>query len=95
MTDYDRKGTFALFPNKDRKTEKHPNLSGTLYLEDGTEYFIDGWTVTAKNGNKLISGKIKRKQPRTQDVVEKVRAGVNQHFATGLDEDIPFAPEFR
>jgi len=94
MTDYDRKGTFALFPNKDRKTEKHPNLSGTLYLEDGTEYFIDGWTVTAKNGSKLISGKIKRKQQQRTDAerVSAVRAGVNQHFGRGddLDQDIPF-----
>lgn len=90
MSQYDRTNTFALFPVKDRKSDKHPNLSGTLTLDDGTEWFIDGWTTTAKNGNKFINGKVKRKQPRNDDVVEKVRAGVNQHFGTGDDSDVPF-----
>lgn len=96
MSQYDKRGTFTLFPNKDRKTDKHPNSSGTLILEDGTEYFIDGWTVTAKNGNKFINGKVKRKAARQDDVVTRVQQGVNQHFGRGDDDDlVPFAPEFR
>lgn len=89
MSQYDRTNTFALFPVKDRKTDKHPNLSGTLTLDDGSEWFIDGWTTTAKNGSKFINGKVKRKQARQEDVVARVQQGVNQHFGTG-DDEIPF-----
>src|SRR5688572_15606183 len=35
--------TFSLFPNKDKKTDKHPNLTGTAII-NGAAYFIDGWT---------------------------------------------------
>ena len=92
MSQYDRTNTFALFPVKDRKSDKHPNLSGTLTLDDGSEWFIDGWTTTAKNGNKFINGKVKRKQQRNDDErVQAVRAGVNQHFTTGADDEpLPF-----
>jgi uncharacterized protein (DUF736 family) len=53
--------TFSLFPNKDKKTDKHPNLTGTAII-DGVSYFIDGWTNTDRNGNKYIAGKLKPKQ---------------------------------
>ena len=96
MSQYDKTNTFALFPVKDRKTDKHPNLSGTLVLDDGSEWFIDGWTTTGKNGNKFINGKVKRKAARQDDVVARVQQGVNQHFGRGDDDDlVPFAPEFR
>lgn len=93
MSQYDNTNRFALFPVKDRKSDKHPNLTGTLTLDDGSEWFIDGWTTTAKNGSKFINGKVKRKQvQRTDDErVAAVRGGVNQHFTTGADDpDVPF-----
>ena len=51
MSQYDKRGTFTLFPNKDRKTDKHPNSSGTLILEDGTEYFIEDRKSTRLNSS--------------------------------------------
>lgn len=96
MSTYEKRpGTFTLFPNKDRDPGKNQsNSSGTLILEDGTEYFIDGWTKESGNGTRWVSGKIKRKQQQRTDAerVSAVRAGVNQHFGRGddLDQDIPF-----
>jgi hypothetical protein len=85
-----RPGTFTLFPNKDRKTDKHPNTSGTLIDDEGNEWFIDGWTRTSGNGAKFISGTIKRKQPR--DAVERVKQGVEKHFGgrDELEDPLPF-----
>jgi uncharacterized protein (DUF736 family) len=58
--------TFSLFPNKDKKTDKHPNLTGTALI-DGVPYFIDGWTKADRNGNKYISGTLKPKRQRQAD----------------------------
>jgi uncharacterized protein (DUF736 family) len=82
--------TFSLFPNKDKKTDKHPNLTGTAII-NGAAYFIDGWTNVDRNGNKYIAGKMKPKQQasntgtgysNTADPVP-----VNRRE---LDDEIPF-----
>ncbi|WP_159585970.1 hypothetical protein [Chelativorans xinjiangense] len=65
---YERKDmTFSLFPNKDRKTDKHPDMSGTA-LVDGVQYFADAWTNVDRNGNKYISGKLKPKEQRAAEI---------------------------
>lgn len=82
--------TFSLFPNKDKKTDKHPNLTGTALI-DGVAYFIDGWTNTDRNGNKYIAGKLKPKEQQRQ----QHQSG--QSYGKGgnpppreLDDEIPF-----
>lgn len=88
--------TFSLFPNKDRKTDKHPNLAGTAII-NGVSYFIDGWTNTDRNGNKYIAGKLKPKQERAAEIRrdEPRREQETSSYGTPLDDEIPFAPEFR
>lgn len=96
MTDYDNRLTWTLFKvDPDKVRPNGPTYSGTFTDDTGAEFYIDAWVKTAKSGRSFFSGKAKRKQARQEDVVEKVRQGVNQHFATGLDDDIPFAPEWR
>lgn len=80
--------TFSLFPNKDKKTDKHPNLTGTAII-DGVSYFIDGWTNIDRNGNKYIAGKLKPKQERAAETVRRSRDGPNSFDDDGSDM-IPF-----
>lgn len=88
--------TFSLFPNKDKKTDKHPNLTGTAII-DGAAYFIDGWTNVDRNGNKYIAGKLKPKRndgPRG-DVPKRAApdedgAAFDRAMRPELDDEIPF-----
>lgn len=97
MPEYDNTNSFVLFPVKDKKSDKHPNLSGTLTDENGVEYYIDGWTNTTHDGRKYINGKIKRKEPKPE-TVDRTRGGQDRNaprppqtsYEPLTDEDIPF-----
>lgn len=87
-----RDNTGALFPNKNRQSDKHPSLTGSLVVE-GVEYFLDGWTNTDRNGNKYISVKVKRKDKQP---AQGSARGQSYAEASGgrpaapLDDEIPF-----
>lgn len=53
---YDNTNSFVLFKN-DKKSDKQPDYTGTLTLEDGTEKRIAAWIREGKKG-KFMSGKI-------------------------------------
>ncbi len=76
--EYDNTNSGALFINKDRKTDKHPNARGTLNVE-GVEYWISAWTKTSKAGDKYqsLSIQLKEAKPATDERPE-------------LNDDIPF-----
>jgi len=42
MTDYDPNNRGALWPNRDKKTDKHPDFTGHLNV-NGQEFYISGW----------------------------------------------------
>ena len=82
---YDNTNTFTLFVN-DRKTqETHPDRTGTLNV-DGVEYFIDGWLKKTKDGKPFLSGRIKRKEPKSADPPPQTY----QQQQTPAEDDVPF-----
>jgi len=91
MSKYDKTNTFVLFPVDDLKTDKHPNLSGTLNI-DGVEYFIDGWSNVSQAGRKYISGKVKRKEKQAGPYEPRAsrKPESQQNYEPLSDEDIPF-----
>lgn len=56
--------TGSLFRNENKKTDKHPDYSGTALI-DGVEYYIDGWINEVRSGErkgkKYFSFKFKEK----------------------------------
>ena len=46
--------TGSLFVNKDKKTENHPDRSGTVKIK-GVEYRVSGWIKKSKNGDSYMS----------------------------------------
>ena len=62
--------TGVLFMVEDRKSDKHPNLTGNLLIK-GEKYYISAWSNTAKSGKKYISLKInedqKKQEPKTDN----------------------------
>ena len=42
MSNYDNTNRGALWPNKDKTSDTHADLTGTINV-DGVEYFFNGW----------------------------------------------------
>lgn len=62
MAEYDNRNTFALFRNTRKEKDSHPDFNGTFTDENGTEYFMDAWSKTPRNGGeKFLSGRMKLK----------------------------------
>jgi hypothetical protein len=92
MADYDNKNRFTLFRNtKKREGKQDADFNGTFTDENGREFWINAWSTQPKSGGeKFLSGSVKlkdapREQPRAEPVQQRVK----------LDDEIPFAPEFR
>ena len=92
MAEYDNRNRFTLFRNnKKREGKNDPDFRGTFTDENGREFWMDAWATTPKNGgDKFLSGPVKLKEglgaPRSQPAPQK---------RVELEEDVPFAPEFR
>jgi len=54
MSDYDDTNRGVLFKNTDKKTENHPDMSGTINI-NGTDHWLNAWTKTSQKGTKFIS----------------------------------------
>jgi formylmethanofuran dehydrogenase subunit D len=64
----------------DKKTDKHPDLTGTIKLNDG-DYFISAWKKTGQKGE-YLSLSVKKKEAQTQQA-EQPKYKVTQN-------DLPF-----
>lgn len=77
--------TGSLFPNKDKKTDNHPDRNGSVKI-DGVEYWVSGWVKQDKNGNPWLSLAFKRK-----DSVAAKPAPVQKAASRrDIDDEIPF-----
>ena len=58
---YDDTNKGVLFREQEKKTEKHPDMTGEINV-DGIEYRLAGWTRESKNGKKFLSLAVTPKQ---------------------------------
>ena len=96
MKQYDRTNTGTLGKNKNRKSDKHPEYTGSLNV-GGVEYWLNAWVKTAgptakEPGSKFFSLSIKpkdgfpdRKPPPKDELTEANWATAEMH-----DDKIPF-----
>lgn len=56
---YEKKeGDFTLFKVEDKKSEKHPDYTGSIFI-GGKDYYLDAWKKVGKeSGKPFLSGKI-------------------------------------
>lgn len=98
MAEYEKKhGDFVLFAAKNRKSDKSPSHTGTIFL-DGKTYNIAAWEKHSQTGNKFFSGRVgdeynpgERRAPtgggyQSQSSYQKT---ASKH-STDLDDEIPF-----
>ena len=70
----DKDMTGVLFPVENKKTDKHPNLTGNIVINN-EKYYLSAWTNTAKSGKKYISLKANAEQKKE---------------STSQNDDMPF-----
>lgn len=92
-----RDNSGSIFKNDRKEKDSHPDRTGTAMI-DGVMYYVSGWLKTGAKGQ-FLSLAFKRKdqdQPREQSISQrampKARAA---EIRRELDDEIPFAPEFR
>lgn len=87
---YDNTNRGALFRNEEKKSDKHPDYSGSLNV-DGAEFFLDAWINEAASGRKFMSVSIKAKTgPKPTGKTHGQMAEERRRPAPSDDDDIPF-----
>ena len=82
---YDNTNSGAIFPAREKKTEKHPDMTGSLNV-DGVEYYVSGWTKVSQKGQKFLSLSVKAKEQVAKQNVRQAQ----QVVADDFDDDLPF-----
>ena len=81
---YDNTNTGALFRNKEKKTDKHPDYRGTINV-GGAEYYLASWLKTSKAGEKYMSLSVTEKNENNTRTPPKVTPKSDD-----FDDDLPF-----
>lgn len=97
---YERKdGDGTLFKNDRKEKDTHPDYTGSILI-NGVDHWLSAWLKQGKNG-KFMSLSAKPKQERAQEIVNQSRqsygeaSGGSYGQSAELDDEIPFAPEWR
>ena len=97
-----RDNSGSLFPNDRKEKDTHPDFKGTAMI-DGVVYWVSGWTKTGQRSD-FTSLAFKRKdeqttRPAPQSISQRAMPKRPDPISTGrpfpIDDEIPFAPEFR
>ena len=83
---YDNTNRIALWGNKDKETDSHPDFKGQLNI-DGVEYWVSAWKRKegANPASPALSGSIEAKEEKTE-----AHATTNQTGGSDGFDDIPF-----
>jgi hypothetical protein len=88
MAEYDNTNKGIISKNADKKADTHADIKGHINIE-GVEYWLDGYLKKRNSdGGSFYSLTAKPKQPKPEPMPQG-------GFSAALDDDIPFAPEFR
>ncbi|HYE38259.1 hypothetical protein [Methylocaldum sp.] len=87
-------GLGTIFPNRDKKGDNHPDIKGSITLNDGQVVNFAGWRKADKNGGTYYS--LKQDKPRGGDAMDDFRQGGSAGVADSrgslddIGDDIPF-----
>ena len=90
-TKYDNSG--ALFKNDRKEKDSHADYQGSATI-NGVEFWISSWIKDGQKG-KFMSLAFKPKLERAAEIVQQSRGSAPANFSHDLDDEVPFAPEYR
>jgi len=76
--------TGALFLNKRKITERHPDRNGSCMI-DGQEYWVSGWIKKTKTGDPWLSLSFTAKEEQQASKPKNEAHGFDD-----VDDDVPF-----
>jgi hypothetical protein len=102
MADFDNNNRGSIWKNEKKEKDTHPDFTGSLNV-DGVEYWVSAWKrkdgASPKAPALSFSIKPKDEQPRRQEPQRQQRRpdpiSSGRSLSDDLDDQIPFAPEFR
>jgi|SRR5215831_9349660 len=83
--DYDNTNRGALFKNKRKQTDNHPDYKGTIDV-DGQEYWLSAWIKKSKAGETYMSLAVNLKE----DSNARARVSTNGRVKNDPRDEIPF-----
>ena len=63
MAEFDNTNTGALFTNTKKKTDKHPDFTGSINV-GGVEYWLSAWNKKSQKGQGFFSLSVKPKEDK-------------------------------
>ena len=105
MADFDNTNRGSIWKNDKKTTDNHPDFTGSLNV-GGVEYWVSAWKrkegAAAKAPALSFSIKPKDEQPQ-QSISQRAMPKGRDPISSGpghvrhndMDDDVPFAPEFR
>ena len=90
-----RDNSGVLFKNQRKDSDKHPDYTGNINIR-GTEFWLSAWIKDGAKG-KFMSLSVK---PKDEQLAINPKNGRREGYsssglANDMNDDIPFAPEFR
>ena len=90
---YDNTNSGMMARNENRKTDKHPEFSGSINVE-GTDYWLSAWVNEGKPGGKMegkkyFSIKLNRKEGGGSRTTGSGYSAPG-YSSDGYEDDIPF-----
>ena len=86
MSNYDNTNKGAIWGNKDKQTDKHPDFKGSINIE-GVEYWLSGWKRDPNGNPKAPSVKfeVKRKDEVHEQGMAQAQQAMPQQYAVGAN----------
>jgi len=63
---YDNTNSGALFKNKNKESDKHPDYRGSINV-NGKDFWISSWLKTSKAGEKYMSLSVQAKEEQNRE----------------------------
>ena len=86
-----RDNSGSVFVNDRKEKDSHPDRTGSAMI-DGVQYWVSGWIKSGAKGQ-FLSLAFKKKEK--QQAAQRVEGGGSARIQDDMNDDIPFAPEFR
>lgn len=103
MTEYSNENRGSIWKNDKKTTDNHPDFTGSLNV-NGVDYWVSAWKRKEGANPKApaLSFTVKPKEEQQQSISQRAMPKGRDPISTGhlrsndaLDDDVPFAPEFR
>jgi len=89
MSGYDNMNSGALFRAQEKKSENHPDYTGTINV-NGVDCWLSGWVKQSKAGQKYFSLSATPKVVQSATPKEAQAKAAPVSLDDDFDDDIPF-----